>query len=418
MKSGAIHLPVFQKFSCHACGFCCRNLVVNVTEEERRRILDGGWGERMGGVPLFVSYRYRGRKLRRLAHGAGGACVFLAEDGRCRLHKEAGARLKPLACRMYPFVLTPGAGSVRLDMRADCPSVAANKGQPLAAYEEEIAGLAEETHMGPMGTEPQWKGGKRLLNREFALLAETFEGLLSQTDRPIGERLRAGSALLDLLYAVRIDKIRDERFGELLHMLKESVVEEAAEQTPAAVSGRAGRLFRQWLFLHALADAPADLEVKGLAWYGRWWARYRQARRFGAGVGAVPRVGPDWPATTFEAVAGVKAAADEHLEPLCRSMRVKLEAHAFCGPGYYGQDVITGLTALWLLPALVGWFARLQAVGAGRTALAAEDVLEGVRRAHHTFGVSGVFTRISERLRLQAFARPGVVGALVAQFGP
>jgi hypothetical protein len=190
---------------------------------------------------------------------------------------------------------------------------------------------------------------------------------------------------------------------------------------PLALSRRTGRLFGQWLFLHAIADDPGDLGIGTWAGYRRSWVRYGQSRRFAAGieggVGVAPQVRPEWPATTFEAVAAVKPAADEDLEPLCRSMRVKLEAQAYCGPGYYGRDVLTGLTALWLLPALVGWFARLEAGGAGHGTLTGDDVVAGVRRAHHTFGVSPVFMRISEKLRLHAFARPGVVGALVARYG-
>src|SRR5690606_24846227 len=115
MKPAAIHLPVFQKFDCHSCGYCCRNLVVNVTDDERRKILDAGWAERIPGEAMFIPYRFRGRKLHRLAHRADGACVFLGEDGLCRLHAETGVYIKPLACRLYPFVPSPGAGTVRLD---------------------------------------------------------------------------------------------------------------------------------------------------------------------------------------------------------------------------------------------------------------------------------------------------------------
>jgi hypothetical protein len=127
---------------------------------------------------------------------------------------------------------------------------------------------------------------------------------------------------------------------------------------------------------------------------------------------------PDWPPTEFEAVDRVDRGDDADLEPLIRSMRVKLEAHAFCGPGYYGYDLLGGLTALWLLPAVVGWFARLSAVAGGRSVLSADDLMAGLRRAHHTFGVSPVFARISERLRLKALARPGIPGRLLDRYGP
>ena len=47
-----------------------------------------------------------------------------------------------------------------------------------------------------------------------------------------------------------------------------------------------------------------------------------------------------------------------------------------------------------------------------------DDVLTGVRRAHHTFGVSPVFVNISERLRMRSLARPGVPAEILAVYGP
>jgi lysine-N-methylase len=419
MKSSSVHLPLFQKFDCHSCGYCCRNLVVNISPAERQKIVDAGWIERMAGETLFIAYRFRGRKLLRLAHRPDGACVFLGEDGLCRLHKESGVAVKPLACRMYPFVPTPGAGSVRVDLRADCPSVAKNHGQTLTRHRSEVAGFIRETLTLSMFSVPRWGSGRRLTNEEFEEFVRVFAGFLSRPGLSFRVRFQAGWMLLDLLYDLSIRRINDVAFFALMDVLSESVLLSLESEEPApALPTRAGRLFRQWLFLHAIADDPADLAVRGLGKFRRSWARYAQSRRFAAGTGPVPLVRPDWPVTTFEAVAAVGPAADEHLEPLCRSMQVKLDAHAFCGPGYYGWDVLRGLTALWTLPALVGWFARLEAVKAGHDSLQAGDVLAGLRRAHHTFGVSPVFARISERMRIHAFAKPGIVGALMGKYGP
>lgn len=419
MKSGPVQLPLFQKFDCHSCGYCCRNLVVNVTPDEQAKIVADGWPERLPGQELFVAYRFRGRRLIRLAHRADGACVFLGDDGLCRLHKESGAQMKPLPCRMYPFVPTPGAESVRIDLRADCPSVAKNQGQSLSRHSGDIAGYVAETDTEPMRMPPEWTHGRRLTAEEFAALATTFSNVLTAETLTYRERLRSGARLLNLLYVARIDKVRDERFVELMQLLSKAVLEGATEDEPIPpLPKRAGRLFRQWLFLHAIADDPADLAVRGLAKLRRSWGRYRQSGQFAYGAGPVPPMRPEWPETTFEAVAAIEPVADEHLEPLCRSMRVKLDAHAFCGPGYFGVEALSGLTALWMLPALVGWFARMEAVKAGRSALDVDLLVEGLRCAHHTFGVSPVFARISEKLRLQGLGRPGIVSALLERYGP
>ncbi|HOB76740.1 MAG TPA: YkgJ family cysteine cluster protein [Phycisphaerae bacterium] len=417
MKSAPLHLPVFQRFNCHGCTHCCRDVVVNVTEEEQRQIMKAGWEQRVPG-PIFIPYRFHGRKLVRLAQTSDRKCIFLREDGRCRLHAETGMHIKPLPCRLFPFVPTPGVGSVRIDLRADCPTVARNEGHRLNA--RELAGLAAETKTEPLASPPVWRGLHRLSFDGFEALADGFAGVLNEPGLSARNRLRVGCLMLEALERTKPYKLEGGLFRSMIQILRQAAVidtQEAPDQPPP-LPERPGRLFRQWLFLHAIVDSPSDLSLKGIEKYRRSWLRYRQARRFAAGRGPVPRIRPDWPETTFEAIAQVRQAEDAALEPLLRSMRLKLDAHAFCGPGYYGYDVFHGLTALWLLPALTGWLARLEAVKAGHDALTADDVIAGLRRAHTTFGVSPVFARISERLRLRALARPGVVQGLTALYGP
>lgn len=416
-----IHLPLFQRFDCHQCGYCCRHLVVNVTAEDRRRIVEAGWSERMPDVRFFESYRLLGRRFHRLAHRSNGGCVFLGQDGLCRLHAETGSETKPLACRMYPFAPTPGADAVHLDLRADCPSVANNKGRSLSCHHSEITRLATEINARPMGRPPRWRGERELDLPEFASLAATFQEILQAESRPFRELLAAGSRLLGLLQAVRIGKVRGERFAELMSLLSVVAAEEAGESpcdAPQRIPPRANKLFRQWLFLHALTDDPADLAAGFLNRRVRSWHRYMESRCFARGHGPIPLLRPDWPQTDFEAVAGVGRCPDDALEPICRILRVKLDAHAFAGPAYFQYDILSGLTALWLMPAVVGWFARLEAVSRGQTALDAAAIVAGLRQTHHTFGISPVFRRLSERLRLRALSQSGIPASILAQYGP
>lgn len=415
-----IHLPLMQRFDCHSCGYCCRELVVNVTDEERRRILDAGWAERLGGQPLFESYRYGGKTHHRLAHRPGGGCVFLGADGMCRIHAETGIGAKPLACRLYPFVPTPAGDAIRLDLRSDCPSVAGNRGRPLTVHQREVEAFVRELGLVPTTRLPGWAGQRGLSTRELDCLVAAFDGFLGRGGTAYRTRLAVGCHLLDLLYQVELGKVRDQRFIELIEMLSEAAWREAApdDREAPALSNRMNVLFRQWVFLHALSDDVAALQAGWVRRLARSQVRYWQARRFTRGRGAVPRLRPDWPAASFEVIESVEAADDDALEPLCRSMRVKLQAHAFMGAGYFGYDVLSGLTALWLTPGLVGWFARLEAVRQGREALTADDVLAGVRQVHHAYGVSPVFSQTSERLRLRALSKPGVPAAVLGRYGP
>jgi lysine-N-methylase len=418
-KTAPIHLPVFQRYDCHSCGHCCRILVVNVTAEERRKIIAAGWLTRLPGKRLFVRYRYAGRRRYRLAQQADGRCIFLNDNERCRLHAETGAETKPLPCRMYPFVPTPGVDGVRLDLRADCPSVAGNRGRALNAHEAAIRKLADEAGTGPMAAPPAWRGRRALSVAEFEAVTAAFTRCLREASLPLRGRLRACCQLLELLAAVQPAKVRDERFIELMDVLASAAVDEARSEPGAVdVPPRTARLFRQWLFLHALSDLPGELQTGRIRRLLRSWSRYGQSRRFADGTGPVPRLASNWPATTFEEVAAVQPGPEEALEPLCRMMLLKLDAQSFAGPGYFGYDLISGLTALCLLPSVVGWFARLAAVTGGRREWSAEDLLTGVRRAADTYGVSPVFARISERLRLRGLSRDSAAGRLLTTHMP
>jgi lysine-N-methylase len=412
-----MELPVFQNYDCHSCGYCCRNLVVNITPAELETIVRAGWLERFPGQQLFIEYRFRGRRLIRLAHRADGACVFLGGDGRCRLHAETGLATKPLACRLYPFVPTPGVGSIRLDLRFDCPSVAAGRGRSVRVHRAEILEHVRQVR-AELGASPRWNG-VLLDPDEFDALVGAFDECLTHRHLPLRARIQAAARLLDLLMSLRPRRVRGDRFRDLMRLLAAGAIDETGPEAAAvAPSLRTQRLFRQWLFLHAIADDPQELFCGRLERFRRSWKRYGQSRKFAAGAGDVPLLRPDWPTVRFEQIHAITPAGDDALEPLVRSLRVKLHAHAFAGPAYYGYDLLPGLAALLLLPALVGWFARLAAAGGGRDGLTPEDVIEGLRQASHTFGVSPVFARISERMRIRALAQPGVTIGLQALYGP
>src|SRR5712691_4045759 len=122
------HLPVVQNWDCHGCTNCCRDYVVHVTDEERRRILAQGWetDPDIGDLPLFVRFGPWWRRRWRLSERGNGDCVFLSPQGRCRIHERFGGDAKPLACRLFPFVLVPTENHWRVGLRYACPSVAAN----------------------------------------------------------------------------------------------------------------------------------------------------------------------------------------------------------------------------------------------------------------------------------------------------
>ena len=110
--------------------------MIEITEEDRQRIAtrngrpadgiaaDGPPSSGIAGPPWKKRYR--------LAHRADGACVFLNEQGLCRIHAKFGEAAKPLPCQVYPYALHPGGRKVAVSLRFSCPSVVANQGKPVS----------------------------------------------------------------------------------------------------------------------------------------------------------------------------------------------------------------------------------------------------------------------------------------------
>src|SRR5215218_9878219 len=118
-------LPVAQNWDCRGCAACCQSYSIPVSADERKRIEAQGWDL---GTPLFDA---RGTTLN---HRPDGACVFLGPDNRCRIHAKFGSAAKPLACRVYPFLLVPAGDHWRVGLRYACPSAAGNDGRPLDSH--------------------------------------------------------------------------------------------------------------------------------------------------------------------------------------------------------------------------------------------------------------------------------------------
>jgi len=140
------HLPVLQNWDCHVCGSCCKEYLVTITDEERKRILSQEWdGDPViAGLPLFKKRGPWWRRRYQLNHRSDGSCVFLSPEGRCRIHERFGYETKPLPCRLFPFVLIPAGDHWRVGIRFACPSAASNKGRPTKAHDDSLRRFASE----------------------------------------------------------------------------------------------------------------------------------------------------------------------------------------------------------------------------------------------------------------------------------
>ncbi|HZU37431.1 MAG TPA: YkgJ family cysteine cluster protein, partial [Gemmataceae bacterium] len=260
------HLPVVQNWDCHAGGSCCKEYQVTVTDAERERILAQGWDKHkdLGGREPFSRVGPLWARRYVLNHREDGSCVFLNEQGRCRIHERFGYETKPLPCRIFPFVLVPAGNQWRVGLRYACPSAAANKGRALpehnAALQVFAAGLAEREGLKPqpdgsLTTPPLLDGQQRLDWPELLRLVDTLLALLKNRRDPMELRLRKCLTLAAEMRKAKLGTLKGAQLGELLEIMRGL----AETETPTAKSlpppGWVGRiLFRQAVALYTRKD--------------------------------------------------------------------------------------------------------------------------------------------------------------------
>jgi len=367
-------LPVIdgQRWSCHSCGLCCRTLVGHLTDEERRRLDEQEWAQQLGVAP-YVKIG-RGWALNKQPDGA---CVFLDEQNRCKIHAKFGEADKPLACRIFPFSVRPVRGAWQASLRFDCPSVTASKGQALGGHRGWLGELAGEIEHGGESDEDvaDFHRGVRATVEELRTLTGRLSRWLTHGELPMTNRLIGAARLTATLYGAKLRKVRGPRFAELLDLLLDALPRECATR-PEPPTARQRAMLRQYAFAHAEHVSLAEMR-SGLG--GRWakrWQQLHSAKQFLRGEGVVPNLPGFDTQVTFESVEAVGPAVEqgEEIADLTRRyLTARIEGRTVYGGGFYGWSVFAGLGALCLSTAAAGWLARYHAATARRTSISIED---------------------------------------------
>lgn len=409
-------LTVLQNWDCQGCTDCCREYRVGVTEDERKRIEEQGWqaDPEMKGVKLFARDGWMSGKYR-LNHKSDGSCVFLNETGGCRIHAKFGSEAKPLACRVYPFVLVPAGNHWRVGLRYACPSAAQDRGRPISAHQGEIReygeALEKREDLGRrVQAVPMLQRAQTVPWSDIVLFIQTFRDYVGDERRPLEWRLRKIVAVIDLCRQSRFDKITGDRLKEFLEVIGDGVNPEVAAH-PAAVAppGWVGRvLFRQAMAIYARKDAGPN---RGTSRHGRL-ALLRAAWQMARGSGRVPRLHGMMPATTFEQIeAPAGPLSDACSKLLTRYYQVKIESGQFFGPNNFRRRFWDGLESLLLTFPAINWLAR-----ALHDRPREEAFATAVRIVDDNFGFNPLLGSRRQLAGMRMIARRGDLARLIAWY--
>jgi len=416
-----IELPTIQNWSCHNCGGCCRQHLIEITEEERARIEDQNWPATEGwpvGQPIVEWHAGPSWKKRyRLAHQADGGCVFLDKKGLCRIHAKFGEPAKPLACRVYPYALHPSAKGVTVSLRYSCPSVVANKGQAVTQQRadlEAIHQLVVPPHQGGWPV-PAVSPLGRVDWPDFEQFVAALDADLCERSVPIAVRIARTILWMNLVQEARFDEVRGKKLREFQQLLRAAAAQEIPGQpkelTPVSPMGQL--YFRTALAQYARKDTVADLRG---GWLGRW-RLLKAILQFSRGKGLIPPLQDGFRKVPFARIDEPfhlpVAEQDELFE---RYFRVKLKGLHFCGPAYYDIPLAEGWHSLALMLPIVSWLARWLAASEDRDRVELRDLEKALTVADHHHGYSPALGAPAARKRIRSLSQTGDLQALIWRY--
>ena len=303
-------------------------------------------------------------------------------------------------------------------LRFSCPSVVANRGEPLPRKMAEIKALARL--VVPEGADriaPPViaEGGDAGAWADFFRFQSRLEEIMTAPGTSVAHRVIRALNWLDLIDKAGTADLKGSTLDEVLEALSKS----AGRNTPRDLGsveppGGASRSpFRLLLLQYARKDTGAHLQK---IWPYRW-KLLKSAIRFTVGAGEIPVLQEGFkPARFAELEKPFGGVPDLGEEMLARYFRVKIEGIHFCGPAYYNLPFIEGFRHLALLFAATLWLARWRAAGENRAALTFEDVAFAIATADHPHGYAPAFGSANFRRRARLLAKAGEIQRLVAWY--
>jgi Fe-S-cluster containining protein len=402
-------IPENARYSCFACGRCCRTWIsLSAAEAERLRALPSPF-TREATVQTYQSRRGEGARIR---PRPDGSCPYLREDSLCHLHAEQGPETKPLACRLFPASFVRLPDGLAASLKSSCPAVALGAGAPLADRRGELQKLAGEiervTEMDRAGDPAPFDARRRLPLEDLETLHGHFLRLLARPQPGFLSRIAGAVEFLSLVGASSLTAASRFRYWQ---GLEDGVPARFSRPLvpPSPPGGLERSLFRQTAFALASLSSPEALR-RGLA--GRAASRASAAARglahtlgagslswaFAQGVPTAPFV------QKILRDAGPGGPADEDAAgPLLRFLAGQLEGHAYYTGRFTPRTVQEGLISLFHLVPFAIRFAR-EVAGAGP--LRAVETAQGVVQVADALSTPAAGARLSRGISGWLFQNP------------
>ena len=430
-----MRLPIYipklqgQKYSCHGCGACCRDFTVQLTDTDLQKLHEQGWKERLGQEYVV---QFRGHSW--LKQTDDGACVFLGDNGLCKVHAEFGLEAKPLACQFFPFMLSPNVRDTYVGISFACGSVVASKGAELESHRGDVRRMSELLPASaPMPVQLQAK--LFASEAEVAIVEAALDAWLCKKNISPALRYQGFAWLITSLLQANLGNVRGEKFRQLVSTLSDAVEQELPLLDWPEPTPRAWKLLRQAVFTRIEDPKIGDLLKRGkvASVLGQW----SRSRKWAAGGGITPQTAgfSSIDFARFESTAGVfanqvdgdgqpqmtpmhdasthslaaqscavmlqqpdAAAMDDLLQ---RWIRATILGGRAWGSGLYGLPIDQGLGLIMvnLLTAL--WLARFHAAGRGAQHVSLLDLQVAVGRVDRTSGRAVWLATAGERLRVK-----------------
>lgn len=353
-----------EKWACHRCGFCCRGSLIPLSTQDLARLKSQRWEEEpeFRNLQTTVPFGSASGSIR-LAHRADGSCIFLSDEGLCRIHLKFGIEAKPTVCQTFPLQLIPHQKQVVLTLRRACPSAAADLGHSIGDQLPFIRQLVHDKQLkADSVAPPHLKPGEARDWKPVRAVLECAAQLMQDERYPPVRRIVHTLQFAGLLSKAKTSNLSDSQIGELARTLVELTPEEskpffAERQEP---KGYSKTLFR----LLAIDCARLHPECGHKP---KWSSRLQlinTAWRIALGRGRTPHVDKVFPTANFsELEKPFGALSPELYRPLSRFLETSSGSFLYALADRHGWSVIESIRGLALLFPVGLWLMRWRSHG-------------------------------------------------------